>query len=100
MSVTRAQIVRRGVTHRCPNCGERTLFQQNKLFALNPDCPRCGFRFDTDEGAFLGALALNYGVTAFAVVLPIVVVAYWLGQSTAMIAILALSASVVVPFLL
>jgi Protein of unknown function (DUF983) len=25
-------------------------------------CPRCGLRFEREEGAFLGAMALNYGV--------------------------------------
>ena len=25
-------------------------------------CPRCGFRLDQGDGAFLGAMALNYGV--------------------------------------
>ena len=27
-------------------------------------CPRCGLRFEREEGAFLGSLVLNYGVTA------------------------------------
>ncbi len=26
-------------------------------------CPACGLRFEREEGAFLGSLALNYGVT-------------------------------------
>ncbi len=100
MQVTRGQIVQRGLTHRCPNCGERTLFRPDKHFELNPSCSRCGFHFDLDDGAFLGALALNYGVTAFGVVLPIVVVCYWSGKSTALTAALAISAAVIIPILL
>lgn len=26
-------------------------------------CPRCGLRLEREEGAFLGSLVLNYGVT-------------------------------------
>jgi len=100
MQVTRGQILQRGLTHRCPNCGAPTLFRADKHFELNPSCARCGFHFDSDEGAFLGALALNYGVTVFAVVLPIIVVCYWRGQSAVVIAALAISAAVLVPILL
>ncbi len=100
MQVTRGQIFQRGLTHRCPNCGERDLFRRDKLFELHPACPRCGFRFDTDEGGFLGALALNYGVTAFAIVLPLVVGAYALDFSTQAIAGLGLAAALITPVLL
>ncbi|HEX2860353.1 MAG TPA: DUF983 domain-containing protein [Lacunisphaera sp.] len=100
MQVTRAQIFRRGMTHRCPNCGEATLFPPGKFFELNPGCAHCGYRFDTDEGGFLGALALNYGVTAFVIVVPTIVVAYSFEQSGATIAGLALSAALLAPILL
>jgi hypothetical protein len=26
-------------------------------------CPRCGVKFEREEGAFLGSLVINYGVT-------------------------------------
>lgn len=99
-SVTRQQIVQRGLTHRCPNCGARALFKPGKLFELNPACPSCGCRFDTDEGAFLGAFALNYGVTAFGVVVPLIAVSWFAGLGFPVIAGLALAASVVVPIAL
>jgi hypothetical protein len=40
-------------------------------------CPRCGFRLDQGDGAFLGAMALNYGVagTLFIAILIIWVAA-------------------------
>ena len=65
MNVTRVQIVARGLTNCCPNCGSRTLFKPGTLFQLNKQCPNCGVRFerDNDEGFFLGSLSLNYGVT-------------------------------------
>lgn len=69
--VTRAQIIGRGLTHRCPNCGGRTLFAPTRLFSLNPACPACGLKFERDEGGFLGAMSLNYGVTLVFFLLPV-----------------------------
>lgn len=69
--VTRLQIVGRGLTHRCPNCGGRTLFAPTRLFALNPACPACGLKFERDEGGFLGAMSLNYGVTLVLFLVPV-----------------------------
>jgi len=100
MNVTRGQIFQRGMTHRCPNCGQPTLFKPKKLFELNPSCSNCGCRFDADEGAFLGAFALNYGVSAFGFILPFIVVAYYFDVSLSWIAIWAVLASLVVPLLL
>lgn len=69
--VTRLQIIGRGLTHRCPNCGGRTLFAPTRLFALKPACPTCGLKFERDEGGFLGAMSLNYGVTLVFFLLPV-----------------------------
>lgn len=51
----------RGLTRRCPWCGRGGLF--TRWIRLTPRCPRCGLRFEREEGAFLGSLSLNYGVT-------------------------------------
>ena len=74
MKVTASQVISRGVACRCPNCGEKTLFQAGKLFGVNPACPNCGLKFEKGEGAFLGPLVLNYGVTVFGFVLPIIAI--------------------------
>jgi hypothetical protein len=37
-------------------------------------CPRCGLRFEREEGAFLGSLVLNYSVTALALIAYLVAV--------------------------
>ena len=79
MTVTRAQIVARGLTHRCPNCGARTLFKEGTLFRVNPKCEPCGFRFerDNDEGFYLGSLSLNYGVTIVGFLLPVLLLWFY-----------------------
>jgi uncharacterized protein (DUF983 family) len=61
----------RGLTKRCPWCGQGKLFR--RWFTLIERCPKCGLRFEREEGAFLGAMALNYGVTGVAFVALVVV---------------------------
>jgi uncharacterized protein (DUF983 family) len=55
-------LLMRGLTKRCPWCGQGKLFR--RWFTLPERCPRCGLRFEREEGAFLGSLAINFGVTA------------------------------------
>lgn len=71
MKISRSQIVAAGLTHRCPNCGGRTLFRQGMLFQLNKNCTVCGLQFERDEGFFLGSMSLNYGVTIFVFLVPV-----------------------------
>jgi uncharacterized protein (DUF983 family) len=102
MKVTRVQILARGLTNCCPNCGSRTLFKQGKLFQMNKTCPECGFLFerDNDEGFFLGSLSLNYGVTLVCFLLPVMLLAFYkvIGATTA--TVLAVIGAVFVPALL
>src|SRR4029077_6387049 len=41
-----------------------------RWFQLVERCPRCGLRFEREEGAFLGSLVLNSGLT------PLLEIAY------------------------
>jgi uncharacterized protein (DUF983 family) len=100
--VTRAQIVARGLTNRCPNCGSRTLFKKGTLFQVNQECTVCGFPIErgNDEGFYLGSLSLNYGVTLVCYLLPVALLAFKgvIGTTTAVV--LALAGAVFVPALL
>jgi len=89
MEVTRGQIIGRGLTHRCPNCGERSLFKEGTLFELNRTCPRCQLKLERDEGSFLGAMSLNYGVTLVCFLVPVLVLYlfhYFSGLTAAILA--------------
>jgi DNA-directed RNA polymerase subunit RPC12/RpoP len=72
------QIVARGLTNRCPNCGGRTLFKPGTLFQVNRECPACGFVVErsNDEGFFLGSMSLNYGVTLVCYLTPVALLWY------------------------
>jgi uncharacterized protein (DUF983 family) len=79
--VTRVQIVGRGLTNRCPNCGARSLFEPDHPFTLRAECGGCGLKFERDEGSFLGAMSLNYGVTICLFLVPVLIayLAGWIG---------------------
>jgi uncharacterized protein (DUF983 family) len=98
--VTRAQVIANGLACRCPNCGQRTLFEKGRLFKVNEACPNCGLRIEKGDGAFLGPFVINYAVTAFGVVIPVIVL-YILGRLGAAATLaLCLAASLGVPLLL
>jgi uncharacterized protein (DUF983 family) len=78
MKVNRLQIVLRGLTNRCPNCGDRTLFEPGSLFRVNKVCPKCGFQIERegDEGFYLGSMSLNFGFTLVFFLTPVLLLAY------------------------
>jgi hypothetical protein len=76
LQVSRWQILARGLTHRCPNCGRSTLFVPGKLFDIAPACSSCGLKIERDEGFFLGSMSLNYGFTIVVFLTPVLLLWY------------------------
>jgi len=69
----------RGLRRRCGRCGEPGIF--DSWFSLKERCPRCGYLFVREEGAFAGVYLLNFAVTeafVFAVLMSYVL---WRGIS-------------------
>jgi uncharacterized protein (DUF983 family) len=77
MKITRLQIVARGLTNRCPNCGGRTLFKSGTFFELNLTCTQCGLKIERDEGTFMGSMSLNFGVTLVCYLTPLMLLTYY-----------------------
>jgi uncharacterized protein (DUF983 family) len=46
----------------CPRCGQHTLFRG--FFAMHLQCAACGLVFEREPGYFVGAIYINYAVTA------------------------------------
>lgn len=92
----------RGLSNRCPNCGQSGLFEPGHLFQVRRQCPGCGFRIerDNDEGFFLGSMSLNYGVTIVAFLVPVMLLAYGKVISTVTAIVLAGVGAIAVPALL
>jgi len=65
--------VARGLRRRCPRCGARDLFERR--FTIRDRCSRCRLRLQREEGGFLGAMTINYAVTAL---VWLVVLVVWL----------------------
>jgi uncharacterized protein (DUF983 family) len=97
---TNRSLARRGwdtlraiVRQRCPRCRTGRIFRG--LFAMNDPCPTCGLLFEREEGYFLGAMYIGYGLSSVILIAFYVVLA-WLLPSWSSYAI-ALAA--VVPYL-
>lgn len=58
----------RGLLLRCANCGGRGLF--SGFFTMHERCPTCGYRFEREEGYWLGAMVVAIAVVqaAFGIV--------------------------------
>lgn len=99
--VSRLQIVVRGLTNRCPNCGQRTLFTPGALFQVNKTCSCCGFRIERegDEGFYLGAMSLNFGFTLVCFLTPVLLLAYFKVISVTVAMVLAGLGACLVPVL-
>src|SRR5437763_4892044 len=46
---------------RCPRCRRGRMFRGS--FAMNEPCPVCGMLFQREEGYFLGAMYVSYGLS-------------------------------------
>ena len=65
--------VGRGLRLRCPICGQGKLFRG--FFGMVEACPSCGLDVRREQGYYVGAMYINYGVTAaveLAVGIPLV----------------------------
>lgn len=61
----------RGALRRCAACGGGRL--STGWFRMAPTCPRCGYRFEREEGFFLGAYVMNLVIAQGLVMLLAVV---------------------------
>lgn len=55
-------VVGRALRLRCPKCGEGRLFAG--FFAMAARCPSCALDFRREQGYYVGAMYINYGLTA------------------------------------
>ncbi len=71
---TTGQLLRRGLTKRCPVCGSGHLF--DGWFRMKERCPRCDYKFEREEGFFLGAytvnLAISEGLLLLVAIVPLI----------------------------
>lgn len=73
-TVSKSTILRRGLAIRCPNCGHHPIFETR--FRLMENCPLCMMRLQRGTGWFLGPMVINYGITVFGLVLPLLILGF------------------------
>jgi uncharacterized protein (DUF983 family) len=73
----RTRLILRGLFGRCPRCGQGGLFR--RWFTLIDECPRCGLRFEREEGYWVGAMSLNIVLAEllFVAILAAGIIATW-----------------------
>jgi len=66
--------VRAIVQQKCPVCYRGSVFRSG--IAINESCPACGLKFEREQGYFLGALYVAYGLAV--PILALLTLAVWL----------------------
>src|SRR5437868_1345573 len=61
MATSKATRLSAILRQRCPRCCEGRVFCG--ATAMNPSCPVCGLAFEREEGYFLGAMYISYGLS-------------------------------------
>lgn len=56
----RSAAIPRAFARRCPWCGGKGIFAS--WFELRPACPTCGYRFEREEGYWVGAMVVIMGI--------------------------------------
>ena len=76
MTLGRAlRLLGRGLRLRCPRCGAGKLFRRG--LAMHDRCRVCGDRFEREQGYFVGAMYINYGVTVLVIVPGYFALEWW-----------------------
>ena len=71
MTVTRSQIIARGLFCACPNCGEHGLLRS--WFKLQPACTGCGMDLAKSDGFYTGTTSIGYVASIVVVLIPVLV---------------------------
>jgi uncharacterized protein (DUF983 family) len=69
----------RAMRLQCPRCGRAPLFRGP--FAMYAECIACDLRFEREQGYFVGAIYINYAVTALVAIAGYFTLDYFLGLS-------------------
>lgn len=66
-----ATLLLRALRLRCPACGRGALY--GGWFAMHETCPVCTFRYEREQGYFVGAIYVNFATAVCLGLVPVVV---------------------------
>jgi uncharacterized protein (DUF983 family) len=89
----------RGLFGHCPRCGSGGLFL--RYFTLKHECPRCGLRFEREEGYWVGAMTLNIllAEALFVAIIAVGIFLTWPDLPVVPLIIVGVAANVAFPIL-
>jgi len=91
----RWEAVRRGL---CPRCRRGAIYERVWLWrlpAMYAYCPECGLKYEREQGYFLGAMYISYGLALITIFL--IALALWLATSWSIERDVAVAALLFVP---
>jgi uncharacterized protein (DUF983 family) len=90
-------LLRRAVKRQCPQCGSSGIFKN--YLSIKDYCPRCGYRFEREEGYFLGSYAINLLVAEFVTVALLVIFLIRTDYSWVVLELIFIPMAVILPFI-
>jgi uncharacterized protein (DUF983 family) len=91
------RVLARAVLLRCPRCGRTPLYAG--WFRMHEQCAACGFRYEREQGYFVGAIYINYAATVFVAVGAVLLLDTLVGLSLTRQLVLGIGLCALVPLL-
>src|SRR5262245_50771374 len=90
-------VLGRALRLRCPRCGQTPLYAG--WFAMRERCASCGLRYEREQGYFVGAIYVNYMLTAALGLGGVLLLDAWIGLSLASQLAIAVPVMLLAPLL-
>lgn len=90
-------LLRRAIRRQCPQCGTSGIFKN--YLSIKDTCPNCGYRFEREEGYFLGSYALNLIAAEFVTIALLVIFLIQTDYSWVVLELIFIPMAVILPFL-
>jgi len=90
-------VLARALRLRCPRCGRSGLYEG--WFRMHERCAACGLRYEREQGYFVGAIYVNYALTASLGLGSVLLLDNLLGLSLAQQLVLAVPLMLFAPLL-
>jgi uncharacterized protein (DUF983 family) len=90
-------LLRRAVKRQCPQCGSSDIFKN--YLTIKDHCPRCSYRFEREEGYFLGSYAINLIAAEFITIGLLVIFLTQTDYSWVVLELIFIPMAVILPFI-
>ena len=74
LKINRQTIFKRCLKALCPNCGHSKI--AHSWIVIHEKCPECSMPIKRGNGFYIGPICLNYGVIAFGIISPLLILGF------------------------